>query len=221
MGTAEFCLLQTDLARKSFERAVSLDPNFEKALLSLGEMQLAAGEIGLAIATLEKAVSVNAIDWRTHLVLANAYWRIGGHWPEAESHASRAVDLAGKKGGSARLLLGQIYFAQGKTVEARKTWQKLVEDLPSDPSAVSAKRKLEEPAGASRNSSEPSNVALPKVLSDADLPVAEVNASWSPPDIDSDPPSIQNTSCSTMDVLDRAFLRAKAQLANFEKFTAT
>ena len=221
MGTAEFCLQNTGLARKSFERAVSLNPNFEKALLSLGEIQLAAGETSVAIVTLEKAVSVNAADWRAHLVLANAYGRIGGHLPEAESQASRAADLAGEKGGSARLLLGQIYFAQGKTLEARKTWQKLVEDLPSDPAAVAAKRKLDDTAGASRNSPETSTVPLPKALSDADLPVAEAHTSWSPPDIDTNPPGVQNASCSTMDVLDRAFQRTKSQLANFERFTAT
>jgi Flp pilus assembly protein TadD len=221
MGVAEFCLQHTDLARKSFERAVNLDPNFERALLSLGEIQLAAGETGVAIVTLEKAASVSAADWRVHLVLANAYWRIGGHLSDAESHASRAADLAVGKAGPARLLLGQIYFAQGKTLEARKTWQKLIEDLPSDPSAVAAKRKLDDTIGVSRTSPETLNVPLPKVLSDADLPVAEADTLWSPPDIDANPPSVQNASCSTMDVLDRAFLRAKTQLANFEKFTAT
>jgi tetratricopeptide (TPR) repeat protein len=221
MGTAEFCLQHTDLARKSFERAVNLDPNFEKALLSLGEMQLAAGEPGVAIVTLEKALSMNAADWRVHLVLANALWRIDGRLPDAESHASRAADLAGDKGGSARLLLGQIYFAQGKTLEARNTLQKLVEDLPSDPSAIAAKRKLEDTAGASIKSPQSSNLFLPKDLSDADLPIAEADTSWSPPDIDSNLPGVLPASCSTIDVLDHTFLRTKSQLANFEKFTAT
>ena len=221
MGMAEFCLQQTDLARKSFERAVNLDPNLEKALLALGEMQLAAGETSVAIVTLEKALSVNAADWRVHLVLANAYWRIGGRLPDAESHASRAADLAGDKGGSARLLLGQIYFAQGKTIEARKTWQTLVEHWPSDPSAIFAKRELADTAGASRKTPESPNLPLPKLLSDADLPIVEPDASWSPPDIDNNSPGVLPASCSIIDVLDRAFLRTKTQLANFEKFTAT
>jgi Flp pilus assembly protein TadD len=221
MGAAEFCLQHTDLARKSFERAVELDPNFEKALLSLGEMQLAAGETNVAIVTLQKAVSVNATDWRAHLVLANAYYRIPGHLPDAEAHARRAVDLAGDKVGSARLLLGQIYLAEGKTLDARKTWQKLAEDLPSDPSAVVAKRKLEDTALGLRNFRENSNLSPPKVLYDTDLPIPEADTSWSPPDIDDNPPTVLGASCSTTDALDRAFLRTKTQLANFEKFTAT
>ena len=221
MGATEFCLQHTDLARKSFERAVELDPNFEKALLSLGEMQLVAGETNIAIVTLQKAVSVNATDWRVHLVLANAYHRIPGHLPDAEAHARRAVDLAGDKGGSARLLLGQIYLAEGKTLDARKTWQKLAEDLPSDPSAVVAKRKLEDTALGLRDSRENSSLPPPKVLYDTDLLIPEVDTSWSPPDIDDNSPTVLGASCSTTDALERAFLRTKTQLANFEKFTAT
>jgi tetratricopeptide (TPR) repeat protein len=221
MGTAEFCLQHTDLARKNFERAVNLDPSFEKALLSLGEMQLAAGETSAAITTLEKALSVNAADWRVHLVLANAYFRTSGRLSDAESHASRAASLAGDKGASARFLLGQIYFAQGKIFEARKTWQQLVQDFPSDPSALAAKRKLADTASAAKNSLPASNASLPNVLSDPGRPVANADTSWSPPDIDADSPGVLNPSCSTTEVLDRAFLRAKTQLANFEKFTAT
>ncbi len=221
LGSAEYCLQHNDLARKSFERAVYLNPNFEKALLSLGEMQLAAGETSASIATLEKALTVNPADWRVHLVLANAYWRVGGRLPDAETQAARAAELAGDKGGSARLLLGQIYFARGRTQEARKTWQKLVDDLPSDPSAAVAKRKLAETTVAPKTTPDTPSVSISKILADTDLPIVEAGSSWSPPDIDANPPSVQPTSCSTADVLDRAFLRAKTQLANFEKFTAT
>ncbi len=221
MGSAEFCLQQPELARKSFERAVNLDPNFERALLSLGEMQLAARENSAAVVTLEKAVSVNAADWRAHLVLANAYLRIGGRLSDAETHAIRAVELAGDKGSQARLLLGQIYWAEGRTAEARKTWQKLVDDLPNDSAAIAAKRKLEETAVTASKLPENSDLPLPKVAFDAEPAVLESDTSWSPPDIDNNPPSIVATSCATSEVLDRAFLRTKNQLANFEKFTAT
>jgi len=146
LGTAAFCLQHLDLARKNFERAVNLDPSHEKALLSLGEMQLSAKETSLAIATLEKAQSVNASDWRVHVVLANAYWRAGHRLNDAEAQAALAVQLTKDKNGSARLLLGEIQHAQGNAAQARKTWQRLIDDLPSDPAAATAKHKLESSA---------------------------------------------------------------------------
>jgi len=146
LGTAEFCLQHTDLARKNFERAVNLDPSHERALLSLGEMQLAAKETSLAIATLEKAQSVNASDWRVHMALGNAYWRVGHRLNDAEAQAVLAVQLTNDKNGAARLLLGEIQYAQGNAAEARKTWQRLIDDLPSDPAAATAKHKLENAA---------------------------------------------------------------------------
>jgi len=146
LGTVEFCLQHMDLARKNFERAVNLDPSHERALLSLGEMQLSAKETSLAIATLEKAQSVKASDWRVHVVLANAYWRAGHRLNDAEAQAALAVQLTGNKNGSARLLLGEIQYSQGNAEGARQTWQKLVEDLPSDPAAATAKHKLESSA---------------------------------------------------------------------------
>lgn len=142
-GTAEYCLQHTDLARQSFERAVNLDPSHARALLALGEMQLAAKETSVAVATLEKAQSVSASDWRVHAALANAYWRVGHRLTDAEAQATLAVKLTNHKNGSARLLLGEIQYAQGNAAEARKTWQKLIDDLPSDPATASAKRRLE------------------------------------------------------------------------------
>jgi tetratricopeptide (TPR) repeat protein len=50
-GTADLALQHTDDARHDFEHALSLNPSHEKALLSLGELQLRAGETDSAITT--------------------------------------------------------------------------------------------------------------------------------------------------------------------------
>jgi Flp pilus assembly protein TadD len=221
LGTAEFCLQHLDLARKSFERAVNLDPNYEKALLALGELQLAAGETNAAIVTLEKALTLNASDWRVHLVLASAYWRVGGRLAEAGSQASRAVKLAGEKGGVARLLLGEIQYAQGKALDARKTWQQLVVDMPADPSTPAAKRKLADSAKGPEKNAELSNLPITQISTETELPSVEEDTAWAPPDTDKDHPITQDASCATNEILDRAFLRLKTQLKNFERFTAT
>ena len=49
----------------------------------------------------------------------------------------------GEAHGSPGLLLGEIQYAQGNHREARQTRQKLIDDLPSDPAARTAKHKLE------------------------------------------------------------------------------
>jgi len=221
LGTAEFCLQHLDLARKNFERAVNLDPNYEKALLALGEIQLAAGETNTSIVFLEKALTLKSSDWRAHLALANAYWRAGGRLGDAESQASRAVDLAAEKGGAARLLLGEIQYAQGKALEAKKIWQQLVLDMPADPSAAAAKRKLGESAGGPKKNAELSNLPLPPISTVVELPAVEADTAWAPPDTDKDHQIDLNASCATEEILDHALLRLKKQLMNFEKFTAT
>ena len=221
LGTAEFCLKDLDLARKSFERAVQLDANYEKALLALGEIQLAAGETNAAIATLEKALTPTASDWRAHLVLAYAYWRVGGRLADAESEASSAVNLAKEKGGAARLLLGEIQFAQGKAIDARNTWQQLVIDMPADPSTAVAKRKLADSAVESKKNAELPNLPLSQISTETELFDFEADATWAPPDTDKDHPIAQDASCVTKEILDGASLRLKTQLKNLERFTAT
>jgi TolA-binding protein len=221
LGTAEFCLRHLDLARKNFEQAVNLNPNYEKALLALGEIQLAAGEANTAIVTLEKALTLNASDWRAHLVLANAYWRVGGRLADAEAQASRAVASAGEKGGAARLLLGEIQYAQGKARDATKTWQQLIVDMPADPSTPVAKRKLADSAEGPKKNAELSSLPLPQISTETELPTIEADNAWAPPETDKDHPITQDASCATEEILDRALHQLKTQLMNFEKFTAT
>ena len=71
-------------------------------------------------------------------------FRLGaGHrLKDAEAQAALAVKTANDKTGSARFLLGEIQYAEGNAAEAMKTWQKLIDDLPSDPAAATAKHKL-------------------------------------------------------------------------------
>jgi hypothetical protein len=126
-----------------------------------------------------------------------------------------ALPIPADKGGSARLLLGEIQLAQGRTLDARKTWQKLVDDLPSDPSAGAAKRKLEANPGAPGKTPDGSNVPLPRVPYVADIPIVNADPSWLPPDVDNVPPIAQDDSCSANDVVDRAFA-LQTQLANFD-----
>ena len=113
-GMLEYYQQHFDLARTKFETAVSINPNHERALVSLGEIQLRDKQSAQAVQTLEKAFLVNGADWRMHYLLAFAY-ADERNFAKAETHAQRAADLGGKDHSpQARVLLGRILSAEGK-----------------------------------------------------------------------------------------------------------
>jgi len=222
LGVAESGLNHTDLARGHFEHALSLDPGNQRTLLALGELQLRSGEIPQAIATLENAFRINGAGWRTQFLLASAYAK-AGRFAEAESHAERAAALAREKAAEPLLLLGEIQQAEGKTAEARQSWQQLAVNFPGDPAAQKARQNLAElsvprqPAPVEELAATLPVHALPNL----DLaPPAE--RPWAPLDVDSlEYPLARDATCMSDDVLLRAQRRMRSQLENFEKFTAT
>jgi len=225
VGSAELGLNHNDPAIQNFEHALSIDPAHERSLLAMGEMQLRNGDIASAIVTLEKAFVKNGAGWRTHLLLATAYAK-AGRMSDAETHAFRAAELAHEKGAGARLLLGEILAAEGKSPAAQSTWQDLAAKFPNDPSAAEAQKRLASlstPQAAAAVASETAPLAtlpVPAIPSVELLPAKE--RPWAPPDIDSHEfPLAQNASCSAEEILNRAEHRLKSQMQNFEKFTAT
>jgi tetratricopeptide (TPR) repeat protein len=112
LGMLEYTQQHFDVARAKFESALSIYPTHERALVSLGEVQLRSGNAGQAAETLEKAFKLNGADWRTHYLLAYAY---AGQksYEKARQHAERAAELNREHGASARLLLGRILLAEG------------------------------------------------------------------------------------------------------------
>lgn len=227
VGTAENGLSHVELARQNFEHALTIDPTHERSLLALGELQLRNGETAAAVATLEKAFLKNGAGWRTHLLLATAYAN-AGRLLDAETHARRAAELGREKGAGGYLLLGEIQQAEGKLPEAKLTWEETVAKFPRDPSTAEAKKRiasLSAPQVVVSKSTPSEGTAL------ASLPVPTTPAiellpanerPWAPPDIDSrEYPLAKDASCSSDEILPQAENRMKAQLKNFEKFTAT
>jgi Flp pilus assembly protein TadD len=141
-GMLEYYQQHYDLARTKLETAVSINPNHERALVSLGEIQLRDKQPAQAVQTLEKAFLVNGADWRMHYLLAFAY-ADEKEFAKAETHAQRAADLGGKDHSpQARVLLGRILTSEGKITEARNAFNGVVRDYPTDPSAKEAKAVL-------------------------------------------------------------------------------
>jgi tetratricopeptide (TPR) repeat protein len=226
LGSAELAQNQIDLARKDFERALALAPNDDRFLIALGELELQAGETNDAIATLEKAYRRNGAGWRTHLLLASAYAN-AGLLQQAESHAASAATLAREKGAAATLFLGDTQYAVGKWEEAKQTWERVLIEFPTDPAEKDAKRKLElaareHPADQAGSALTASTVVPPLEFPEAiELPAA-TDRPWAPPDIDSREYEVAtDVPCTADEILARGMHRVKAQLENFEKFTAT
>ncbi len=225
-GTAEYALKHDDLARLKYEKALSIAPAHEKALLALGEMQIQAGEFTAAVATLEKAFRANGAGWRSHFLLAAAY--LGSkNYQEAQTHAERAVELAKGQPEAAQVLLGRILEARGDLSGARKVFSEVISRNQAGLAALQAKERLKElDAAAARAKAKAEEAAPAKpvvVLAELPLlPPPAVDRTWAPPDIDAvEYPLAPGVACSTGDVLARAQKRALGDLGNFEKFAAT
>jgi tetratricopeptide (TPR) repeat protein len=225
-GTAELALKHDDMARSKYEKALSIAPTHEKTLLALGEMQIQAGEFTAAEATLEKAFRVNGADWRSHFLLAAAYFG-SKNYEQAQTHAERAVELAKAQPEAAQVLLGRILEARGDLTGARKVFSEVISRNRAGLPALQAKEHLKEldaTAARAKAKAEEATAAKPVVVL-AELPLLPPPAAdrtWAPPDIDAvEYPFAPGVACSTGDVLARAEKRALGDLGNFEKFAAT
>jgi tetratricopeptide (TPR) repeat protein len=220
-GTAEQASHQTSAARQDFQRAVTLDPSNDKALLALGELQLQSGEIPEAISSLNKAYAANGAGWRTLYLLAAAYAK-AGDFADAETHAVRAVRFAPANSANSLLLLGDIQAAQGKWPQAKQTWARVQVECPTCSEVADARKKIED-AAAQQTAAFANSAGTPSHFApQTELPSNVESLPWAPPDIDSvEYPVAPNITCSAGDILPRAMRRMASQLDNLEKFAAT
>lgn len=216
-GQTELGLNKTQSAKEDFERALTLDPKHERSLLALSRIQLDAGDTTAAIASLEKAYRAEGAGWQTLFMLASAHAKVN-HLPEAEQYAARAVSYAGYYAAPAMMLLADVQYREGKTEDARQTWQRLPARFPKSPEAEQASLLLAKFSPASTGAAAANVGDLPLPM----LPGLSNANSWAPVDVDSkDYPTAQGISCNADEVLDQAERRLNAQMLNFEKFTAT
>jgi Flp pilus assembly protein TadD len=223
LGVAELGLDHAARARENFNHALSLDPSHELTLVVLGEFELNLGDAEAAARTLEKAYQINGAGWRAQFLLAVAYARLG-RLHEAETRVESAVALAHGKSAEPLLLLGEIQLDEGKSTEAKQTFQKLLSLFPGAPAAKKTQEilaELESPRDSATSAELPvASLLVPSLTTIALAPSPE--QSWAPLDIDSlEYPLAKDTSCSADEVLSNAERRLHSVLMNFEKFTAT
>jgi tetratricopeptide (TPR) repeat protein len=225
LGMLEYSQQHLDLARAKFESALSIYPTHERALVSLGEIQLRSGQPKEATATLEKAFQVNGADWRTHYLLAYAY---AGRkdYEKALTHAQRAAELGKERAAAAKVLEGRLLIEIGKRDAAKAALASVIHDFPNDPAAKDAAKMTAEleapapPAAETRPAAQPVAQPAPAPVPPP-APPAPVRP-WAPPDVDSREYSLApDVACSDEQILHLAELRTMNQLANLEKFSAT
>jgi tetratricopeptide (TPR) repeat protein len=241
-GMLEYYQQHYDAAQTRLETAISINPSHERALVTLGEIQLRDKKPAQAVQTLEKAFLVNGADWLMNYLLAFAY-ADEKDFLKAATHAQRAADLGGKEHSpQARVLLGRILNAEGKPIDARKIFDGVIRDFPADPAAKEAKTALmaldktpESLSGklvaASTDSSGSASAdsehrVSPAVLAGNALQPTLVppvsTRPWAPPDVDAKEYVIApDVTCSLDTVLQRTQTRTMNQIGNFEKFMAT
>jgi len=222
MGVAEYKMQHVDAAREDYQHALTLDPNNEQALLSLGELDRQSGKPAEAVVSLEKAVSLGRAGWKANFELASAYYELK-RYGDAEVEVAAAIRHA--KGASAGpvFLLGQIQFAEGKRAVAKRTWQSILQSFPKDPLVEQVNKALELVANAGPEA-ELSSVPTP--TTPASEPAMNLDAfvdiPWAPPDTDDAVYALApGVDCKAETILDRATRRMNSGLADFEKFAAT
>jgi tetratricopeptide (TPR) repeat protein len=220
-GNAELGLNQADQAQKDFKQALAFDPSYEKARLSLGELQLQNGDTADAIETLNEAYVAHGASWRTHFLLATGYAK-AGDWKKAEGHAQSAVNLAHEKAAPALLLLGEVQSAQGNWHAARLSWERILREFPKAPEAAEAKERITTAAGDHPAEDSPITARLSLPMVNTELPINVEDRPWAPADIDEkEYPLAPGIPCNAEEILPRAMHRMQSQLENFEKFAAT
>lgn len=92
------------------------------------------GKFAEAVRELEKSIALNPDAANSYLQLGGALMQLK-QLARAENELLRAYELAGSSVGGAQLLLGQIYYSQGKYAAAQKAFEQYLKDLPSAPNA--------------------------------------------------------------------------------------
>ena len=221
LGILEYAEEHFDAARAKFQAALAISPSHERSLISLGELELRTGDAAGAAQTLEKAYEVNGADWRTHWLLANAYFQ-QKEYGKALPHATRAAELGKEHAAPAWMLLGQILVREEKREEAKRAFETVVRSFSNDPAVPEAKKKLATlDMVAVTKFTDPPQPPQPEAMPLPTAPAAAVRP-WAPPDIDSkEYPAAEDVACSERDLVQKTQTKMMRQLGNFEKFLAT
>jgi len=117
---------EAELAKKTTERAISLDPTLHEAQVTLGNLLIATGKPEGAVEVLKKALEARPDDPEAILNLANALER-SGRLSEAEDAYIRLVELRPTSWSSFNQLGGFYFVAKTEYTKAASAYRKAID----------------------------------------------------------------------------------------------
>jgi tetratricopeptide (TPR) repeat protein len=204
-------------AKAYLEKALALYPSHTRALVAYGDLLLREQNYLGAIPFLERAVEAEPAAWRSHGILAAAYYQ-AKEYQKSRVHAERALEINQGQSADLRVLLAQSLLGLGDRAACRTQLQEFLKSFPNDPRAAGVKQALaalETPSAAAGD-------GLPK-----DAPTVAAaepstsGAAWAPPDVGSVTPAVtREVPCNLDAVLQSAARRSETLVASMQRMTA-
>jgi Tfp pilus assembly protein PilF len=210
-------------AQASWEKTVSLDPSYIRALLAIGKLKIEKDDYAGARGYLEQALQTDANSWRVHELLAEVSLKQGAY-PDAITRAERSLELGKNLANSARLPLAQALIAENDRDRSAEILHAFLQGNPSREQAALAHQLLDGlqgPQTAAGSSSE--SGAAPQAFHFTELPPLPVALpSWIPSGVDDFMPAVQpGVACPLQEVLDGAAKNVRDFTKAVDRFTAT
>jgi tetratricopeptide (TPR) repeat protein len=228
-GMAYLLSKDFESAKSYLEKSVSLDPTQPVALAALGGLLYSLSDDKGAIDALTKAVSLDPSSWKSEWYLACSYLR-QRKFQESKNHAQQALKMGKKEATLAQMILGEAEANLGERDAAIATFEKFVDQNPSDPNTKVALHWIEilrtpaQPAAA--HDKTPLSAPIPSSTISVPLPLPPVETpppeDWAPKDVDAIQPFVlQNASCSLPKILESAGRNAENLVHALQEFSAT
>jgi putative PEP-CTERM system TPR-repeat lipoprotein len=135
-------------ARKSFERALTIDPNYFAAIASLARLDMAEKRPADAKKRFETVLEKNPKNAQALIALAQLALTDSAEKDSAASLLGRAIDAAPTEPGP-RLMLIELYLRNKDNKQALATAQSAVAALPANPDVLVALGRVQQASGDS------------------------------------------------------------------------
>lgn len=212
-------------AQASWEKAISLDPKHNLALLGLAAILARRADFAGAKGYLERVLQSDPNSWHAHQLLSVVCVRQGGY-QEAVTHAERSLELGKGLANSVRLALAEALMAQDQRERAAATLQAFLKAGPPPAQGEIANgllRKLKSETFALGHSSAGDSPPSAEAASLAELPLLKPDLpTWLPANVDDSAPAVEaGVSCPTQEVLDGTAKRVQEFMSSVDRITAT